>query len=159
MIYLLYPNPDLLRYRVPQHSIYNIYHGFATIDRSTLSSDLHVSLFFCYTYLIKWVSLQDVVKHFGSPTPAKDCCHPYRLVLLYCSELEDCRMTTTGVRYSKLQSSHSPWCANVLLHNLGFFEHQRHPVIRFSSLIGFPGGHRSHAITGLLTILGISYLL
>ena len=39
-------------------------------------------------------------------------------------------MTTTGIRYSKLQSSHSPWWANVLLHNLGFFEHQNHPVIR-----------------------------
>jgi hypothetical protein len=39
-------------------------------------------------------------------------------------------MTTTGIRYSKLQSSHSPWWANVLLYNLGFFEHQNHPVIR-----------------------------
>ena len=39
-------------------------------------------------------------------------------------------MTTTGIRYSKLQSSHSPWWANVLLHNLVFFEHQSHPVIR-----------------------------
>ncbi len=39
-------------------------------------------------------------------------------------------MTTTGIRYSKLQSSHSPWWANFLLHNLGFFEHQNHPVIR-----------------------------
>ncbi len=39
-------------------------------------------------------------------------------------------MTTTGIRYSKLQSFHSPWWANVLLHNLGFFEHQNHPVIR-----------------------------
>jgi hypothetical protein len=56
-IQILYPNPDLLRYPVPQHSMYNVYHGFATIDRSTSSSDLNVSLCFHYTYLIKRVAI------------------------------------------------------------------------------------------------------
>ena len=106
--------------------VYIMYIMFSIIDRSISSSDLNISIYFHYTYLYQASIATGLSQALGSPTPAKDCSMLQHLlqsgtvVPPWAQRLQARARCITGT--IRLQSSHSPWWANVLLHHMASLE-------------------------------------